>query len=101
MEPGKCYMILTVDWYAFVGRCVRQIGPWEYGFELVSKFDTNAGDVFGEIAAGDETLRRNATYQHFSGEAILGMGRVAVFEWVGALPQEYMKAQESKEGSNA
>ena len=91
MEPGKCYLILTVDWFAFAGRCLRQIGPWEYEFEKVSKFDTNAGDVFGEIASGDKELRKRATYQHFTGKAILGMGRVAVFEWVGKLPQEYAK----------
>jgi uncharacterized protein (TIGR02996 family) len=89
MEPAKNYLILTVDWYAWVGRCVRQVGPYEYEFEQVSKFDTNAGDVFGEIAAGDETLRRGCTYQHFQGKALLGLGRVGVFEWVGKLPQEY------------
>jgi hypothetical protein len=91
MESGKQYLILTVDWYAWVGRCVRQVGPYEYEFEKVSKFDTNAGDVFGEIAAGDRELRRRATYQHFQGKALLGLGRVAVFEWVGQLPQEYAK----------
>ena len=89
MQSGKNYLILTVDWYAWVGRCVRQVGPYEYEFEQASKFDTNAGDVFGEIAAGDKGLRSRATYQHFQGKAILGMGRVAVFEWAGQLPQEY------------
>lgn len=93
MESGKCYLILTVDWFAFAGRCLRQIGPWEYEFEKVSKFDTNAGDVFGEIAAGDELLRQRASYQHFRGKAILGMGRVAVLEWVGQLPQEFLKVK--------
>lgn len=89
MESGKCYLILTVDWYAFAGRCLRQVNPWEYEFEKVSKFDTNAGDVFGEIAAGSEELRKGASYKHFQGKPILGMGRVGVFEWVGRLPQEY------------
>lgn len=93
MEPGKNYLILTVDWYAWVGRCVRQVAPYEYEFEYVSKFDTNAGDVFGEIAAGDKDLRDRATYQHFRGSALLGLGRVGVFDWVGQLPQEYAPAR--------
>jgi hypothetical protein len=80
--------MLTVDWYAFCGRCLRQVSAFEYAFELVSKFDTNRGDVFGEIAAGDKELRRAASYQHFSGEVLLGHGRVAVLAWADKLPQE-------------
>ena len=88
MEPGKAYLIFTVDWFAWVGRMVRQIGPWEYEFESVSKFDTNAGDVFGEIAAGDAALRKGCTYQHFQGVCILGQGAVGKIPWVGKTPQE-------------
>lgn len=88
MEPGKAYLIFTVDWFAWVGRMVRQIGPWEYEFDSVSKFDTNAGDVFGEIAAGDESLRKGCTYQHFKGLCILGQGAVGKIPWEGKTPQE-------------
>jgi uncharacterized protein (TIGR02996 family) len=92
MQAGKCYMILAVDWYAYVGRCVRQVGPYEYEMELVSKFDTNSGDTFFQIAAGDKSLRNRCTYQHYPdtpGEyPIIGLGSVGKFPWVGKLPQE-------------
>lgn len=88
MEVGKCYLIFTVDWFAWVGRMVRQIGPWEYEFESVSKFDTEQGDVFGEIAAGDMEMRRRCSYQHFQGKCILGQGAVGKIPWAGNTPQE-------------
>lgn len=86
MEPGNNYLILTVDWYAWVGRCVRQVAPYEYEFEKVSKFDTNQGDVFGEVAADLPGYRARCTFQHFAGKQLLGLGRVAVIEWAGELP---------------
>ena len=71
---------------------MRQIGPWEYEMESVSKFDTNSGDVFGEIAGGDDRLRRACTYQHFKGKCILGQGAVGKIPWAGKTPQEQLTA---------
>ncbi len=88
MEPGKRYLIMAVDWYVFCGRMIRQVAPYEYEFELVSTFDTNAGNVFGQVAADEGNYRAGCTFQHYPTKAILGLGRVAVFEWVGKLPQE-------------
>ena len=96
MQVGKAYLVFTVDWFAWVGRVVRQIGPFEYEFDSVSKFDTNNGDVFGQIAAGDMRLRRACTYQHFysfeeDGEMRyheLGQGAVGKIPWKGKTPQE-------------
>lgn len=92
MRAGKNYMILTVDWYAWVGRCVRQVGPYEYEFEKVSKFDTNQGDVFGEVAADKPGFRERCSFQHFEDDPecphILGLGAVGKIAWKGKLPQE-------------
>lgn len=89
MEIGKAYLIETVDWFAWVGRVVRQIGPWEYVFESCSKIaDTNNGDCWEKLAAGDKNLRAACSYKHYSTPVILGMGVVAKIEWLGKTPQE-------------
>ena len=33
VEIGKAYLIETVDWFSWVGRVKRQVGPWEYEME--------------------------------------------------------------------
>ena len=89
MQVGQVYLLETVDWFAWVGRVKRQIGPWEYEFESVSKVsDTNAGDVWHLLAAGDEKARKAATYLHYTVPVILGLGVVCKIEWVGKTPQE-------------
>ena len=89
MEPGKVYLIETVDWFAWVGRCKKQLGPWEYEMESCSKIaDTNNGDNWEKLAAGDKEARRRATYRHYTTAVILGMGAVVKIEWVGKTPQE-------------
>lgn len=89
MEIGKTYLIETVDWFAWVGRVVRQIGPWEYELESCSKIaETNNGDNWERLAAGDKGARKAATYRHYTTPVILGLGAVAKIEWIGKTPQE-------------
>ena len=89
MEAGKAYLIETVDWFAWVGRVKRQIGPWEYEMEKCSKIsNTNNGDNWHELAAGNIEARKAATYLHYKTAVILGMGVVAKIEWEGKTPQE-------------
>lgn len=89
MEQGKAYLVTTVDWFAWVGRVVRQVGPWEYEFESASKVvDTNDGDCWEELCAGNKAARSRAEYRHYKTPVILGMGVVAKIEWVGKTPQE-------------
>lgn len=89
METGKAYLVQTVDWFSWVGRVKRQVGPWEYEMELCSKIsDTNNGDNWHLLAAGNEKARKAATYIHYTTPVILGIGVVAKIEWVGKTPQE-------------
>lgn len=87
MEPGKAYLIHCGDWHTFVGRVAAQVGPYTYRLEKVSKVrNTNNGDVWEQLCAGDKRLRKAATYAHYK-SAILPL-TVAAFEWVGKVPQE-------------
>lgn len=89
MEQGKAYLIETVDWFGWVGRVKRQVGPWEYEMESCSKIsDTNAGDVWHQLAAGDKAARKAATFIHYTTPVILGLGAVVKIEWLGKTPQE-------------
>ena len=89
MEIGQVYLIETVDWFAWVGRVVEQVGPWEYKFDSCSKIaETNNGDNWEAIAAGDMDARKACTYKHYKIKVILGLGVVAKIEWVGNTPQE-------------
>jgi hypothetical protein len=88
MEPGKCYLVHCGDWHTLVGRCVRQVGPMTYLFESVSKIaETNNGDCWHQLAAGDKRLRKAATYQHYTTPCPIPLTIFAT-EWVGELPQE-------------
>jgi hypothetical protein len=88
MEPGKAYIVHCGDWHTFVGRCVKQVGPMTYLFESVSKIhETNAGDNWERLAAGDRDARRAATYRHYAVPATVPLSIIA-FEWVGETPQE-------------
>lgn len=89
MEIGLAYLIETVDWFGWVGRVSRQVGPWEYEFVSVSKIaETNHGDNWHDLAVGDEAARKAASYKHYKVPVILGMGVVAKILWVGKTPQE-------------
>jgi uncharacterized protein (TIGR02996 family) len=89
MELGKAYMVTTVDWFAWVGRPVEQVGPFEWRFEKCSKIsDTGGGDIWHKLAEGDDAARRRATFIHYKTGVILGMGVVAKIEWTGNTPQE-------------
>ena len=93
MQIGKAYLLVTVDWFAWVGRVKAQIGPWEWEFESLSKIsETNNGDCWQDLAAGDATARKRATYKHYQdlpGQPhILGMGVVCKLAWAGKTPQE-------------
>ena len=89
MEPGKAYLVITVDWFAWVGRVVRQVGPWEYEFESLSKIsETNNGDCWQQLCEGDKAARQRATYQNYKVKGLLGLGAVVKLEWLGKTPQE-------------
>lgn len=89
MEIGKAYLVITVDWFAWVGRVKRQIGPWEYKMASCSKIsETNNGDNWQHLCAGDLEARKACSYQHYSIPVILGIGAVAKVLWVGETPQE-------------
>lgn len=88
MEPGMCYLLHCGDWHTYVGRCVRQVGPMTYQFECVSKIcETNNGDCWEALAAGDEQLRAACTYRHHTTRSVFPLS-IAAHEWVGKLPQE-------------
>jgi hypothetical protein len=78
-----------VDWFVFVGRVTKQVGPWEYEFESCSKItETNDGDNWHKLAAGDKAARKKASYKHYTTPVILGMGAVVKIFWEGNTPQE-------------
>ena len=88
MKIGVNYLIHCGDWHTFVGRCVGQVGPLIFEFEQVSKIcETNNGDVWDRLAAGDEKLREACEYRHYETPVFLPLSIVA-FEWLGDLPQE-------------
>lgn len=89
MDPGVAYLIHCGDWHTFVGRVVRQIGPGTYKWESVSKItETNNGDCWEELAAGNQRLRDAASYRHYTTPGVIPLV-IAAFEWVGLTPQEY------------
>lgn len=89
MEPGKVYLVITVDWFAWVGRVVRQVGPYEYEMTSLSKIsETNNGDCWQSLCEGNKEMRRHCTYQHYKVAGLLGIGAVAKIEWRGNTPQE-------------
>lgn len=87
MEKGKAYLIHLGDWHSICGRVVEQVGPQLYRMESVSKIDTNAGDCWHELAAGNASLRKGCTYYHSTTPCIVPLSIFAQ-EWVGKTPQE-------------
>lgn len=66
VEIGKCYLVISVDWFAWVGRVVRQVGPFEWEFESCSKIsETNNGDNWQSLCEGNKAARKAASYQHY------------------------------------
>lgn len=95
MRPGKSYLIHAGDWHTFVGRVVEKIGPQTYEVELVSKIrNTNNGDCWHQLAAGDARLREECDYAHYETIMVIPLA-IAAFEWVGKLPQEVERATSS------
>ena len=89
MRIGEQYLVHCGDWHTFVGRVVAQVGPGTYEMEKVSKVaETNNGDCWEELAAGNEDLRRRAAYKHYKTLAVIPLV-IAAFVWVGKLPQEW------------
>ena len=100
MKVGLAYMVQTVDWFTWVSRVVRQIGPWEWEFTECSKVcETNAGDNWEQLASGDEKASAAAVYKHYRIldadpdswvciPVILGLGVVMKCEWCGPTPSE-------------
>lgn len=88
MEVGEAYLVHCGDWHTFVGRVVAVVAPGVYKMEKVSKIqNTNAGDNWHLLTAGDEAARKAATYAHYTTPGNLPLV-IACFEWVGKLPQE-------------
>ena len=87
MEIGKAYLIHCGDWHTFVGRVVRQCGPFTYVMDSCSKLDTQQGDIWHDLAAGDERRRKACSYWHDKGERIVVLSITCV-EWKGKTPQE-------------
>ena len=88
MEIGEAYLIHCGDWHTFVGRVVAQTGPFTYRLESVSKVcETNNGDNWHDLAAGVQTARKKAKYEHYTTPVILPL-TIAAFLWVGKTPQE-------------
>lgn len=88
MEVGKAYLIHCGDWHTFVGRVTRQVGPFVYEMEKSSKLDTNAGDVWNQLAAGkDKAMRRACTYWHDSTPRLVVLN-ISALEWLGKTPAE-------------
>lgn len=88
MEVGKRYMLFCGDWHVFCGLCQEQLGPYTYKLVMVSKIsETNNGDNWHEIAAGNEQARKRATYLHYATAGVYPLS-IAAFEWEGKLPQE-------------
>lgn len=88
MEVGKAYIVHGGDWHTFVGRVVRQVSPLVYEMGMGSKIiETNNGDVWNEMAAGDKRLREAAGYAHIKTTLIVPL-TIAAIEWVGKTPQE-------------
>lgn len=88
MTVGKAYLIHCGDWHTFVGRVVKQVGPFTYEMEKCSKIaDTNNGDNWEELAAGNAKARKAATYKHYTTPTLVVL-TIGAFEWVGKVPQE-------------
>lgn len=88
MEVGKAYLVHCGDWHTFIGRVTRQISPYVYEMTSVSKIsETNNGDCWDRLCAGDTKARERATYIHYKTTATVPLTVVA-FEWLGKLPQE-------------
>lgn len=88
MEIGKAYLVHCGDWHTFVGRCVGMISPVVYLMEGVSKIcETNNGDNWHLLAAGDEAARKKATYAHYTTNMVVPLA-IGAFEWLGRTPQE-------------
>lgn len=88
MEVGKAYIVHCGDWHTFVGRVESQLGPLTYRLGSASKIsDTNNGDNWHLIAAGDKRARDACTYHHHETPIVLPLS-IAAIEWVGETPQE-------------
>ena len=91
MRIGRAYLVHCGDWHTFIGRVVDQLGPGIYELDLVSKVtNTNNGDCWHKLAAGDAKFRKAASYEHYTTKAAIPLV-IAAFEWVGKLPQEELK----------
>jgi len=96
MRAGTAYIVHCGDWHTFVGRVTDQLGPLTYEMSHVSKIaDTNDGDNWHLIAAGDKRARDTCTYHHYETPLVLPLS-IAAIEWVGETPAE---AAASKAGT--
>lgn len=88
MEIGKAYLLHQGDWHTFVGRCVKQTGPFTYEFHFVSQImNTNNGPVWNELQAGNKEVRKRATYKHESTPQVFPL-TIRAGLWIGKTPAE-------------
>lgn len=88
MRVGEAYLVHLGDWHTFVGRVTEQVAPGIYEMTACSKIsDTNNGDVWHELAAGDQSLRNRATYLHCKTPVMVPL-TIAAIQWTGKTPQE-------------
>jgi uncharacterized protein (TIGR02996 family) len=88
LEIGKAYLFHCGDWHTFVGRLIRQVGPITYEIGASSKIhETNNGDCWDDLCAGNKELRRSCTYKHDKTPRFVLLS-ISASEWLGATPQE-------------
>ncbi len=88
METGKAYILHCPDGHSWVGRVSRHLLPLVWEFEAVSKIkETNNGDVWHKLAAGEEELREQCTYAHHKTNVVLPLS-IGAIEWAGETPIE-------------
>ena len=67
---------------------MRQVTPLLWELESSSKIhDTNNGDVWERLAAGDQSLREAAEYRHDETPRIVPVS-ISALEWLGETPKE-------------
>ena len=86
MQIGKNYLIHCGDWHTFVGRFEGFVSPILGKFSNVSKIaNTNNGDCWEDLCAGDIDARKKATYKRYPTPLCCPIA-IGCFEWVGDLP---------------
>lgn len=117
MQVGRAYIVGTADWFVWVGRVKRQVGPWEWEFTGCSKISNTNNeedpDSWQHLATNTNGARERASYIHYPDGKddvldaegniiepgvdglILGMGALWKYGWVGKTPKEAAETKSS------